>query len=374
MPKELVMHVKSKSWVAVSFIASALLLASVQAGAADCEAPTVEASADPHVQALAAAAVAWFESLDPALAERVAYCLGEEEMYSWTNVPGKRSGGIEFREMTRDQQKLAWDLLRLFLSEEGFAKARLITTEITQVARAAPVGSHTLVMFGSPATSGAWGFQLDGHHLALNFLVQASDVILAPAFLGTQPLSVNGQAPLRDEAQLGRELITKLNKAERSLAKQDDTISLDVIVGSGRGQQDRGRNYDVTMFDGIGLPLNQLSKAAADVVQDLIVEYVHTLGSPFANRVQDALDLASNDGFVVYDERGQDIYYRIYLPDRLLIEYNDVDETHVHTVMRLLGANALSDYGQYAARSDRAVTIAAHFANAAHHQLMQPVE
>lgn len=336
---------------------------------AACESIDVVVSDDPAVVPITAAAVSWVSSLDEGTMKQARYCLGDAEMHSWTNVPGTRSGGIELREMSAEQQQLAWDLVAKLLSESGLVKARLIANEITQVARAAPLGSHTVALFGDPRQDGAWGFQVDGHHLALNFLVQEADIVLAPAFLGAQPLSVNGRAPLVDEARLGHDLIEALTEEERSLARQDALIGRDVVVGSGRGQLDRGRTYDVSKFEGVGAPIAKLSTRSANVVDELIDEYINNLAEPFAGRVRARVDEFLQDGFVVYDNRDEDIYYRIFVPNRMLIEYNDVSSDHVHTIMRLLGESPFSDYGEYARQASYPRTIAEHYRTAPHHQV-----
>ena len=336
---------------------------------AECNAPDQSLGSDPAIESVTAHAVAWLNSLDQNLSSKVRYCLGDREMHAWTNVPGDRTGGIEMREMSRTQQDLAWDLVAGLMSESGVRKARLIATEITQAARATPLGSHTVVMFGSPQESRTWGLQVDGHHLALNFLVQGSGVILAPAFLGTQPLSVDGRAPLRDEARLGRDLIASFSAAERGMAQQDDVISRDVVVGSGGGQQDRGLQFNVSRFDGVGLPIRSLQNPAANVVNEIIDEYVNNLAEPFAGEVRAKIDVALHNGYVVYDTRNEDVYYRVYVPNYMLIEYNDVSSDHVHTVFRLLGDQDFSDYGAYAHRSHAPRTIAEHFETAPHHQI-----
>ena len=338
-----------------------------------CETLEYTVSDDPAVASVTAAAVSWLTSLDESMTQRVRYCLGDREMHAWTNVPGTRSGGIELREMSRDQQKLAWDVVAAFMSESGLVKARLIANEITQAARATPLGSHTVAIFGDPRQDGAWGFQVDGHHLALNFLVQEADVILAPAFLGAQPLSVNGGAPLIDESRLGRDLIAAFTKEERTRAKQDALIGRDVLVGSGRGQQDQGRSYDVSRFNGVGMEIGALSNQSANLVNDLVDEYVNNLVEPFAGRVRATVDEELEKGFVVFDNRGDDIYYRIFVPDRILIEYNDVRSDHVHTILRLVGEDPYTDYGAYAQRNLAPRTIAEHYLTAAHHQVAYSV-
>ena len=334
-----------------------------------CEELDLVKSNDPAVSTITDTAVSWLQSLDAGMAKRVNYCLGDQEMHSWTNVPGTRSGGIELREMSKEQQRLVWQLVAALMSETGTAKAKLIANEITQVARATPLGSHSVAMFGDPRQDGAWGFQFDGHHLALNFLVQEADVILAPAFFGAQPLSVNGQAPLRDEALLGKDLIEAFTQEERAEAKQDALIGRDVIVGSGRGQLDQGRTYDVSQFEGVGVRIGALSASAASVVNEIIDEYINNLAEPFAGRVRARIDNSLPDGFVVFDNWRADIYYRVYVPNHMLIEYNDVSSDHVHTVFRLLGKDGFSDYGAYAQNGHSPRTIAEHYETAPHHQV-----
>ena len=333
-----------------------------------CDGKPLAASDDPAIRVVTEAAVTWLSSLDETLVDQLRYCLGDTEMASWTNVPGKRSGGIQFRDMTVSQQRLAWNLLSTLLSKEGFFKARLIATDITAIAGATPEGSHTLVLFGDPVNDGAWGLQVDGHHLALNFLIQNSAIVLAPAFLGTQPRSVNGKFPLKTEASLGRKLIATLGDEERLAAKQDALIGRDVIVGSGRGQRDRGIDFDVTSFDGIGVRIGSLSTGSEVVVQTIMAAYVNNLATPFSNRVLNVIGATTDDGYVVYDERGSEIYYRIYVPNRLLIEYNDVSHDHVHTILRLLGDDVYSDYGAFANVDLGPRTIAEHYHLAAHHR------
>ena len=337
--------------------------------AEECDPQTITQSTDPQIQALSKAASQFLDSLDEATAAQLQYCIGDAEMHSWTNVPGSRSGGIELRQLTQDQQHLAWDLVNSMMSDHGYAKARLIATEITQVARAAPLGSHTVVLFGDPRTNGIWGMQIDGHHLALNFLVYQSELLLAPAFLGTQPRSVNGQAPLKNETMLGHRLVDAFNQQERTTAKQGGQIGNDVIVGSGRSHEDRGRLYDVTQFDGVGMALASLSDSSRVAVEELVDEYVYNLAPPFAGTVRDLIDTDFERGFVTFDTRGEDLYYRVYIPDRMLIEYNDINSTHVHTIFRLLGEQPFTDYGALTAQLTNAPrTIAEHYDLADHHR------
>ena len=69
------------------------------------------------------------------------------------------------------------NLLQLFLSDDGYQKVE----EITLLAEGylntiqSDVWSsdfYAIDLYGDPENDGSWGFQVDGHHLAINFLVQ----------------------------------------------------------------------------------------------------------------------------------------------------------------------------------------------------------
>lgn len=332
-----------------------------------CTAPDVLKSDLPNIQALSATAQLWHQSLDSELSHIASYCLGAAEQHAWTNVPGRRSGGIRLGDMSEAQQELAWDVLEAFLSDNGYDKAHLIATEIEEASDAGPTTDYTIAMFGNPARDGAWGFQFDGHHLALNFVVHANQVVLAPAFLGTQPLSVNGREPLQQETTVGRRLVADLSLVERQLAIGVDLIGRDVRAGSGRGQDDRGRLYDMQSFDDVGAPIRELSAESQATLAQAVDVYLGNLAEPFAAPVKLRVHDALGDGFFTFETSNRRMYYRIYVPDVLLIEYNDVSHNHIHTILRLLGNNEFSDYGIWAV-NDSPRTIAEHVLLAEHHQ------
>ena len=333
-----------------------------------CLATNVPVSNATDVQVLAKKTTNWVASLDQSLRQRAQYCLGDPEQHAWTNVPGRRSGGIRLGDQSEMQQDLVWNVLDGFLSDEGFWRAQLIATDIEVASGAGPTADYTVALFGDPSVEGAWGFQFDGHHLALNFVVHGDDVILAPAFIGTQPLSVGNEAPLGQATELGRSLIAMLNANERDLANAVDLLGRDVHAGSGRGQDDRGRLFDVNVFDGIGAPISALSESSKSAIVEIQSEYINNLSEPFAGRVRTKLESMLDAGFFAFEMDGERMYYRIYVPNGILIEYNDVSEDHIHTVTRLLGSDALSDYGMWADVQRETMTIEEHHLLAEHHQ------
>ena len=333
----------------------------------DCDTPSVAMGERKSIKMITAAAARLASSLSEDLSQRARYCLGDAEQHAWTNVPGRRSGGVRLGDMDVDQQKLVWGLLDVFMSDAGYEKAHLIATDIEVASGAGPTDDYTVALFGDPANDGAWGFQFDGHHLALNFVVHADHVVLAPIFLGTQPLGVDDRYPLEYETSLGQVLISTLSPDERTSSQGVDLIGRDVRAGSGRGHDDRGRLYDVKDFDGVGVKVSELSQTSRVAVEGLVGTYLGNLTEPFSDEVLDEVLASMDGGFFTYETRGQRTYYRVYVPDVLLIEYNDVSHDHIHTITRLLGSDRLSDYGLWASNASPR-TIAEHVLLADHHQ------
>ena len=300
---------------------------------------------------------------------RFNYCLGEREQYSWTNVPGSRSGGIRLGDLSADQQDKVWQLLQNFLSESAFDNVHFLAAILEEASGAGPLGNYTIAMFGTPGTDSAWGFQFDGHHIALNFVVDSNHVILAPAFLGSRPTTVDGVTPLAEEIKTGREFISQLTDAQRESAFVPKLVQENLIVGSGRGQIDQGVRYDVTGFDQVGLPYPSLTETQQAQFRGLVASYVNRLHADFSKDSVESIEKHLDSGYFVYSTRDDQIYYRVYVKDAILIEYSDVGSDHVHTVVRLLGSRPFIDYGGFVVHKHGSRSIITnHLLTAEHHK------
>ena len=47
--------------------------------------------------------------------------------------------------------------------------------------------SYNFALYGEPSETASWGWQLFGHHVALNVLVAGTQPVVAPVFLGAEP-------------------------------------------------------------------------------------------------------------------------------------------------------------------------------------------
>ncbi len=47
--------------------------------------------------------------------------------------------------------------------------------------------SYNFALYGEPSETGPWGWQIFGHHAALNCLVAGTQLVISPVFLGAEP-------------------------------------------------------------------------------------------------------------------------------------------------------------------------------------------
>ena len=46
---------------------------------------------------------------------------------------------------------------------------------------------YFFTIMGTPSSTLPWGWQLDGHHLIVNYFVLGDQVVMTPTFLGSEP-------------------------------------------------------------------------------------------------------------------------------------------------------------------------------------------
>ena len=126
--------------------------------------------------------------------------MDDKERRAWSNLPATsfKREGVSLEEMSPEQRSLAHQLLQSTLSSQGYLKTTgimhldelLKAMAAERRPNATPMFGHDLYwigIFGDPAKDKAWGWQLDGHHLALNITVVGDEVSVRPAFMGSDP-------------------------------------------------------------------------------------------------------------------------------------------------------------------------------------------
>src|SRR5437870_2696548 len=227
---------------------------------------------------MAAAAKNLLTTLTTEQAAKAIYPLKDIERFNWHFIPRERKG-LPFKEMAPEQKHLAHALLSTALSYRGYLKASTIMS-LEQVLRDLEQGKgptrdpelYFVTIFGKPDPKGTWGWRVEGHHLALNFmLVDGKEVSVTPSFLGSNPGEIRegprkGLRVLGAEEDLARQLVRSLNDEQKKVAIYTNTAPREIITGNDRKAK---------ALTPMGISAAKLNKAQTELLWQVIKVYVY---------------------------------------------------------------------------------------------------
>jgi hypothetical protein len=306
------------------------------------------------------AAERFIAGLDAEQRQRLAFLVDDTEWRNWANVHRYVRQGVGLDEMTAEQREAAFGLLRASLSARGLQTSRDIMRLNHHLAELVDnfdeYGEHLywFTVMGTPSATEPWGWQIDGHHLVINYFVRGDQVVMTPTFMGSEPVSAAsgtyaGTAVLELEQERALEFMQSLDAAQRQAAILSTT-------------KRRGDNRAEMLSDNVqvpyeGLPATRLDAGQREKLLALVATYVGHMDDGHAaikmDEVRAHLDRThfAWTGAVAADGV---FYYRIQSPV-IYIEFDhqgpvaldgprDVaTRRHVHTVVRTPNGN---DYGK----------------------------
>lgn len=297
-------------------------------------------------QAMVDAAAAFLAALDATQLEAVTFPLDDPERWDWSNlpVPNYPRRGLALGEMDEPQRELAYALLAATLSADGYTTFTgiIAVDELLRESGQAVMGEdwYTFGVFGTPSMTEPWGWQIDGHHMAINVTAWGDEVVMVPALKGVNPTVWSGGAsdglrPLAAEEDLAWALVETLDADQLAVAHLSDTLPGDILAGP--TNDDGFPSYE-------GLPASALTADQRAALLDLIAAYVLDQADAFgAVRLADieaGLD-AVHLAWMGETGWGGRMYYRVHGPT-LLIEFDHVNGgDHIHAVYR----DPTDDYG-----------------------------
>ncbi len=311
-----------------------------------------------------AAADSFLATLSDAELSRTHYAIDDPEWRNWSNVDvGIFSRhGVSLEEMSEQQKTAAWGLLEASLSAEGIAQTHSVMRteqallEINKEPLRYGVEKYYFTIMGIPSDDEPWGWQLDGHHLVLNFFVLGDQVVMTPAFWGGEPVLTEtgmyaGNVIMQDEQNVGLGFMQSLDNSQQRRA----IISADKT----RNNQLAAANADNLTLDYEGLKGDALNSSQKLGLLNLIRVYVGNLREPHADVTMDEIGQHIDDTYFSWIGKAEDdsvFYYRIHSPV-ILIEFDHQNPVgtlnknqpgtptrdHIHTVVRTPNGN---DYGK----------------------------
>lgn len=124
------------------------------------------------------AAQNFLAALDTAQRAKVVFDTEAVERRMWFNIhPNVYRHGLMLEDLAPAQRDAAMRLMEATLSARGFAQARDtmrlngLLVEITGKSEDFGEWLYFVTLLGTPSADAPWGWQIDGHHLNLNFFV-----------------------------------------------------------------------------------------------------------------------------------------------------------------------------------------------------------
>jgi hypothetical protein len=305
-----------------------------------------------------AAAEAFLATLTEEQRAMTQYPVDDDEWRKWQNVHRYDRQGMSRRAMNDAQNQAAFGLLQASLSATGYRKARDIMTLNGVLADL--VDNHEeygedlyfFTVMGEPSDTDPWGWQLDGHHLVINYFVLGDQVVMTPTFMGSEPVAAESgpHAGLRvfgPEETRGLAMIRALSPEQQAAAIVSQEPIGQVLTAAFRD------NYELRYE---GLRASEMDAVQRQTLLDLVREYVGNMDDGHAAlRMAEIEEHLDDTWFVWMGGTGNDsvFYYRVHSPV-VLLEFDHqggialnrgqgMSRNHVHTVIRTPNGN---DYGK----------------------------
>ncbi|WP_242158402.1 DUF3500 domain-containing protein [Aestuariivivens sediminis] len=307
------------------------------------------------------AAVAFLESLDDVQREKTKFSIDDDEWRKWMNQDYYVRQGVGFIEMSEKQRKAAFDLMGASLSAKGLKlsqdimKLNYTLGEISGNMERYGEWRYWITIMGEPSETEPWGWQMEGHHLIINYFVLRDQVVMTPLFVGSEPVIADigkykGVSILQDEQDSGLKMLRALNDEQKSKA---------IIAPSTAGNNVLTAAWsDNVILDYAGIKASSFTRAQKDQLLLLIQLYVDHMDDGHAKVKMDEVQKYIDDTWFAWiGGSGDDAvyYYRIHSPV-IIIEFdhqkplgtkklygNDVHRQHIHAVVRTPNGN---DYGK----------------------------
>lgn len=294
----------------------------------------------------------------------------DDEWLAWSNVDGYQREGVRMGDITAEQRDLGYALLGAALSADGLTQTRNIMKLNAFLGdysggnrETLTEGAYFFTFMGTPSTTKPWGFQYEGHHVAVNYFVLGDQVVMTPTFMGSEPTSATYQgekiALFKTETRAGLTLLRSLTDKQRARAISSTVEKSGTDMKAGAGSDNLKLAYQ-------GLPGSELTAAQKDKLLDLVRVYVGYMDEGHAEvRMKEVEEHLDETCFYWLGgtEDTSPFYYRVHSPV-VLIEYDaqsplaygnksssgggmggpggEPTQQHIHTVIRTPNGG---DYG-----------------------------
>jgi hypothetical protein len=308
---------------------------------------------------IVSAADAFLGGLTDDQRQRTTFPVDDLEWRKWDNRHSPPRQGVSFKEMTEEQRQKAFALLQASLSAKGLRLSQDIMKLNGTLAELAnnydEYGEwlYWITVMGKPSKTEPWGWQLDGHHLVINYFVLGDQVVMSPVFIGSEPIRATsgkfaGTEVLQEEQNKGLALLRSLDESQKKQA---------VLSVSKTGNNALSQAYQDNLdLDFAGIPASRFDEKQRNQLMGLIQLFVHNNREAHAKIKMDEVARYLDRTYFSWiggDTDSSVFYYRIHSPV-ILIEFDhqnrvapfrsrEPSREHIHAVVRTPNGN---DYGK----------------------------
>lgn len=305
------------------------------------------------------AARAFLDSLTEAQRKSIMFPVDDAEWRRWANQHSFRRQGVSFEDLDEQQRAAGFALMKAGLSARGFEQSRDIMRlnyslgEITSNFEELDEWFYYFTVMGEPSEDSPWGWQLDGHHLIINYFVLGDQVVMTPTFMGSEPViaeagKYKGVAVMQEELRRGLDMVQSLTP---------DQLEKAVIESSKVGNNALAEAFkDNIDLDFAGIAATDLNPEQRELLLEVVDGFVGHMADGHAkvkmDEVRDHLD-TTYFAWIGGTQDDDVFYYRVHSPV-VLIEFDHQrpifmrlprvpQRQHVHAVVRTPNGN---DYGK----------------------------
>lgn len=312
---------------------------------------------------LMAATDAFIATLTAEQKANTVYAADALEWRRWANMSIYKREGMSFDAMSEAQKQAAWNMMDAALSAKGMTLSRdimhlnetlgeLNNNNFVEFGE----GKYWITVMGTPSPTEPWGWQLDGHHLVINFFVLGDQIVATPTFWGSEPAVATsgkyaGTRIMDAEMNKGLELVRSLSDAQRAAA---------IITPEKTGNNITTEAWsDNVVLENAGVEVSNFTAEQKAALIDLVGLYIGNLEDPIAEQEMKEITQYLDQSWFAWIGGTEDTsvyYYRIQSPV-VVIEFDHQAPVgltqyyprgvpyreHVHSTVRTPNGN---DYGK----------------------------
>lgn len=310
-------------------------------------------------------------TLTPEQAGTLSYAVDAPEWQSWANPEFmQHDTGLRLDELDAPVRDAVLGVVEASLSGQGFELVRNLMRingflgDLVELPLLMNEFSYNFALYGEPSETEPWGWQLFGHHAALNCLVAGTQLVISPVFMGAEPDMIDagphrGVKVFKERIALARELMGALPADLRpravSYGSMVDPSMPDGRIHPGDERHLGGCFQDNRVIPYEGILVADMPAEARELLDAVVDDFIGYL--PDGPRAARRREIQEHYGETYFSwiggwEGEEAFYFRLQSPVVVLeldhhtgvfLSNGEPAPFHMHTVVRTPNGN---DYGR----------------------------